>query len=357
MLKPFLKWAGGKVQLLPAIQQYYPPIGSIDRYVEPFLGGGAVLFDVLEHYKGTLKEVVVNDVNLGLTQAYTSIRDDVEQLISYLSLYNNLFLYNDMTGRHIIYDRARFRYNDLLYYFTQKQADPEAVFQNNDRTQTLIDFNSLPPDLEIEYDIAVEFASLFIFLNRTCFNGVYRVNNSGEFNVAMGDRTNPGICNSPILRKASSLLKDVTILSTDYSKSLEGVNERTFVYMDPPYRPIVENAVTLYTRTFFDDNCQRTLTEVATSLVDKGAYVLLSNADPKNVNENDNFFDDLYCKFNIVRCQASRTISGITKGRGVVSELLISSPNLRLPEKLGVKALMPTTLKEGTNDIELVLPK
>jgi len=291
-MKPFVKWAGGKGQLLEKIRGTYPNgLGeSIDKYAEPFVGGGAVLFDVLAQYD--LKEVYISDINAELINTYAMIRDGVESLISELAILQSDYVPMDTDDRKELFYRKRDRFNEIKV--------------NGDES------------------INIEKAALFIFLNKTCFNGLYRVNRKGLYNVPMGSYKNPCICDEENLRNVSEALKKVTIVCGDYRESLDFIDENTFVYFDPPYRPLTTTAsFTSYTENEFDDTAQKELAEYVKVLGKKKAKVVVSNADPKNVNENDNFFDDLYSKNKISRIQASRMINSKGSGRGKVKELLI----------------------------------
>ena len=171
-----------------------------------------------------------------------------------------------------------------------------------------------------------EIASLFIFLNRTCFNGLYRVNSKGEYNVPIGSYKAPLICDEDNLRQVSQALSRVQIVCGDYRNSNFFVDSNTFVYFDPPYRPLnATSNFTAYTENAFDDKSQSELAEYIQELSDRGAYVLASNSDPKNINPEDDFFDDLYSRMRIMRISASRMINSNASSRGKISELLISS--------------------------------
>lgn len=291
--KPFVKWAGGKGQLLSEIRKSYPmELGkSITKYAEPFVGGGAVLFDVLSSHE-RLKEVYISDVNSELINTYKVVQDNCEELIDRLKKLKEEFMET---------------LEQKEYYYKKREA-----------------FN----DLKIDGDkqTKLEKAALFIFINKTCFNGLYRVNRKGGFNVPMGAYKNPAICDEDNLRKTSDLLKKVTIVCGDYKQSEEFIDENTFVYCDPPYRPLNETAsFTSYTENGFPDEKQAELARFVSTLTSKGAKVVVSNSDPKNVSEEDNFFDELYAEFNINRISATRMINSNAAARGKISELLIAN--------------------------------
>lgn len=295
--KPFVKWAGGKGQLLPEIRKYYPmELGkSITKYAEPFVGGGAVLFDILSNYDG-IKEVYISDMNTELINTYQVTLDNCEELIERLKVLKGEFM--NTPGGTV---------EQKKYYYQKRET-----------------FNA--PKVKSDKHTNIEKAALFIFLNKTCFNGLYRVNRRGEFNVPMGSYRNPAICDEENLRKASALLKRVTIVCGDYKQSERFIDGNTFVYFDPPFRPLNKTAnFNSYTEEGFPDEKQIELAKFASSLVGKGARVVVSNSDPQNVNPEDDFFDELYAKFIIHRLSATRMINSSAAGRGKISELLITN--------------------------------
>lgn len=292
-VKPFLKWAGGKGQLLKEIEKYYPfKNGKITKYAEPFIGGGAVLFDILSKYD--LEEIYISDINAELINAYRIIRDDIEELIDLLARYQSEYVPFDKEERKCYYMAKRERFNDLKV--------------NGDET------------------INIEKAALMIFLNKTCFNGLYRVNKKGFFNVPMGAYKNPMICDEDNLRAVSEKLQNVTIVCGDYRKSEDFIDENTFVYFDPPYRPITDTAsFTAYTENLFNDDEQIELANFVELMHKKGAKVVVSNSDPKNSNIDDEFFDNIYSSHKIKRVEATRMINCNSEARGKIKELLISN--------------------------------
>ncbi|NLV86950.1 MAG: DNA adenine methylase [Clostridiales bacterium] len=294
MAKPFVKWAGGKGQILTDICNSYPPeLGTtINRYCEPFVGGGAVLFDILSNHD--VKEVLINDINAELINTYKRIKDSPDALITALESIQEEYLSLDTAARK-------------EYYYAKREH-----------------FNHL----KINGDTAtnIEKAALFIFLNRTCFNGLYRVNRSGLFNVPSGTYKNPLICDVKNLKKINVLLQKVTIKCGDYKECLDFANQNAFYYIDPPYRPLTETAsFTSYAEGGFADKEQAELKEFVDELTKKGAKVLVSNSDPKNSDENDEFFDKLYSEYRIARVTAKRMINCNGDRRGSVSELMISN--------------------------------
>lgn len=292
--KPFVKWAGGKGQLLDTFKQYYPSTlleGRIRRYIEPFVGGGAVLFEILQKYK--IEEAFIFDINQDLINAYIAIKYDVDILVEYLFGLECKYLDLNEKARKEMYYEIRDAYNS--------------------RT-----FKSGHPDIER--------AAQFIFLNRTCFNGLYRVNRAGLFNVPHGDYKNPTICDGKNLYAASSLLQRVHIFTGDYRESIKYADRYSFVYFDPPYRPInVTSSFTSYSKFDFTDEDQVQLAHFFAEMNDTGALIMLSNSDPKNENPDDNFFDELYGNFYIHRIKAKRAINSNGGRRGLVSEILVTN--------------------------------
>ena len=292
-VKPFLKWAGGKGQLLKEIERYYPfDSGKITKYAEPFVGGGAVLFDILSKYD--LEQIYISDINAELINTYRIIRDDIDALIEMLYGMKNEFIPLDNDARKEYYMKKRERFNELKVNGNE--------------------------------NINIEKAALMIFLNKTCFNGLFRVNKKGLFNVPMGSYKNPMICDEANLRAVSEKLQKVTIVCGDYRESADFIDENTFVYFDPPYRPITDTAsFTAYTENLFNDEEQIELARFVDEMHNKGAKVVISNSDPKNSNTEDDFFDNIYSAHNIKRVEATRMINCNSEARGKIKELLISN--------------------------------
>ena len=289
--KPFLKWAGGKGQLLNKFEEMYPQElinGGIDTYIEPFVGGGAVLFDVLQKYK--VKKAVIVDLNKELVNCYRCIKADVKELIKHLKTLQSEFLPLSDENRKDYFLKVRNRYNEI--------------------------------HLNGKYDF--EKAADFIFLNKTCFNGLYRVNSKGEFNVPFGKYKNPLICDGENLILINKLLQNVEIRFGDYSICEEYVNGKTFIYFDPPYRPLIENSSFVgYDKSGFNDDNQKELAEFVKKLDEHNCLVMLSNSDPKNTNPDDNFFDELYKEFEIDRIFAKRMINCQADKRGDITEIVV----------------------------------
>ena len=289
-LKPFVKWVGGKSQLVEQIEKMLPTDGEnvLTKYAEPMVGGGALFFSILSKYD--FEELYISDINAELINAYQAVKNDVGNLIAKLNEMQMLFLPMDENGRKYFYYTVRERFNSTT----------------------------------LTEETATEKAAQFIFLNKTCFNGLYRVNRKGQFNVPMGAYKNPTICDDENLRNIHEALQNVTIVCGDYTLSKSFIDKDTFVYLDPPYRPISEtSAFTAYNSDVFDDEEQIRLSKFIDEINLSGAKIVLSNSDPKNVNEDDNFFDDLYKNYKINRVEASRAINSKGDKRGKINELLI----------------------------------
>jgi len=263
MAKPFVKWAGGKSQLLAAIRHMYPAeLGQrINRYCEPFVGGGAVLFDILNRY--AVDEVYINDVNEELINTYKIIQSDVQQLIGLLEIMQDEFSPLETEERREYYAEKRHLFNRLK--------------------------------TEGKEETALTRAALLLFLNKTCFNGLYRVNGSGLFNVPIGAYKNPLICDKDNLLQVHHALRQVSIHCGDYARCMDFINNETFVYIDPPYRPLsATSSFKSYNASDFNDGEQIRLADFVKRLDSMGAKIIVSNSDPKNTDATDSFFDDLY---------------------------------------------------------------
>ena len=290
LAKPFIKWVGGKTQLLPEIRQRYPE--NITRYCEPFVGGGAVLFDVLQTFHPN--EVLINDINPELINLYENIRDNCEPLIQLLEYFQTEYLETPEADRQNLYLGKRATYNHFI-----EERNPEHNLEK---------------------------AALFIYLNKTCFNGLYRVNRNGLFNVPFNRAKSPLICDAENIRECCQLLQNVLMHVGDYSYCRDFIDENTFVYLDPPYRPLTESSsFTSYNENGFTDVQQIELGNFITEMAHRGALIAASNSDPHNANEQDEFFDNLYADFNIERVQATRMVNSNARRRGPINELLISN--------------------------------
>lgn len=263
---PFLKWAGGKSQLLNTFERFYP--ASFNRYLEPFLGGGAVFFHLAAR-QNKLK-AVLSDCNEELINCYLMIRDEPEEVI----------------------DELREHRNDVHYFYKVRALD----------TKILDD---------------TERAARMIFLNRTCYNGLYRVNRKGEFNVPFGKYKNPKLVDQHNILAASSVLKDAQIVCQPFERVVGKARQGDFVYLDPPYHPLNSTSnFTGYTKGSFNFSDQERLARVFKALTEKGCYVMLSNSDIPAIKE-------LYREFRIETVQAQRAINSNGSKRGRINELLI----------------------------------
>lgn len=271
LVAPVLKWVGGKRQLLPDISPLLPK--SIKSYCEPFVGGGAVLLDLQP------KKAIVNDINSDLILVYKVIKDNVDELISLLGKYPN----------------------EEEFYYNLRNIDRE-----QDKYASLSD---------------VQKAARVLYLNKTCYNGLYRVNNAGEFNSPFGRYKNPNIVNEPVLRAVSLYFNaaEITFSSVDFSEVLGNIKKGTFVYLDPPYDPLSDtSSFTGYSRGGFSREQQIQLRECCDSLNDRGIKFMLSNSATE-------FIKDQYANYHIKTVQAKRAINSIASKRGDVDEVIITN--------------------------------
>lgn len=292
ILKPFVKWVGGKGQLIDKLEKMIPTDSekALTKYCEPMVGGGALLFNILSKYN--FDEFYISDINFELINTYNVIKSNVAKLINKLQDMQMTYLLMDDKSRKFYYYSVRDKFNNMT----------------------------------LSCDTEVEKAACFIFLNKTCFNGIYRVNRKGQFNVPMGAYKNPAICDEINLLNINKALQKVTIICGDYSLSKSFIDSRTFVYIDPPYRPISDtSSFTSYNIDTFDDNEQVRLSKFIDDINGTGAKIVLSNSDPKNANPDDTFFDDLYKSYNIKRVEASRMVNSKADNRGRIKELLITN--------------------------------
>ena len=291
--KPFLKWAGGKSQLIDEIRRNLPEhtSGKPFTYLEPFVGSGAVFFWMMEHFPN-IQKAVINDINSDLTNCYLSVKEDLEELIKILKLYQSEY-------HAIFHDHEKSK----VYYYEKRD-----LFNNRNSTRTVQ-------------------SALFIFLNKTCFNGLYRVNSKNLYNVPIGrSKSLPGICNEPNLIAVSEVLQRTTILNGDYTETLKHASDNSLFYFDPPYKPLNKtSSFNSYAKEEFGDNEQIRLKEFCETLNASGQSWILSNSDMKNINPDDNFFDNLYKEFNIERVNAKRSINSKASKRGSLTELLITN--------------------------------
>ena len=288
--KPFIKWVGGKSQLIEQLDAQLPAdFGNWENvtYIEPFVGGGAMLFYMLQRYPN-IQHAIINDINPDLATCYRTVRDTPEQLIeSLMDIENAYLILETEDDRKDFFMAARKRYNE-------KNLDP------------------------------IENTTMFFFLNRTCFNGLYRVNKKGLFNVPFGKYANPTICDPVTIRRDSELLQRVEILNDDFEETFEHALGNTFFYFDPPYRPLSDtSSFNDYAKETFNDDAQIRLKKYCDRINKAGFHFMLSNSDCKGKNEDDNFFDALYHAYQIERVWASRSINSNPQKRGKLTEILV----------------------------------
>ncbi len=295
--KPFLKWAGGKTQLLKQIDCYLPielKNGLIDEYCEPFIGGGALYFYIVGRY--AIQKAYLSDINEELILTYKVIQREVESLIECLTLISEKYMNLSLKSRRNYFHEIR------------------------------TDFNAqrLKVDHKKYSEYWVQRASQFIFLNKTAYNGLFRVNSSGEFNVPFGRYQNPRILDERNLRNVSKAFSRADINTADFSELQPKHPESSFVYLDPPYRPISKTAnFTSYNRARFTDKEQVRLAKYFEELDLLGCKLMLSNSDPKSENQDDLFFERLYKGYTMCRVRASRMINRDASKRNPISELLV----------------------------------
>ncbi|HLO83605.1 MAG TPA: DNA adenine methylase [Nostocaceae cyanobacterium] len=268
--RPFLKWAGGKSRLIQQYKDYFPK--SFDTYYEPFLGGGAVFFYLQP------QRAILTDINAELINAYCCVRDEVEDLINELKKHQE---------RHSL--------NNPNYYYDVR---------------------------DYEQGSNLEKAARLIYLNKTCFNGLYRVNSQGKFNVPMGRYKNPGICQEDLLRSASEALKDAEIKVNDFTAILDyAVSSNDFVFCDPPYYPLSSTSnFTAYSQNSFDEKDQERLRNTCAELASRGVKVMICNSHSEIIKS---LYQEI--NFNIRTIKAPRSINSNTQSRGLIDELLITS--------------------------------
>lgn len=290
--KPFLKWAGGKTQLINDIKKVLPKEFTKYKfnYIEPFVGSGAVLFWMLNNFP-KIEKAIINDINADLTNTYKVISHSPFELISILNQFQNEY--------HSLEDNSEIKKE---YYLEKRENFNSRKFSNTEQ------------------------AAFFIFLNRTCFNGLYRVNKNNFFNVPIGSYKKPTICDAENILAVSESLKKVEILTGDYQQTLDFAERPALFYFDPPYKPLSKtSSFNSYSKDDFNDDEQIRLRDFCKKLDSLNHYWILSNSDLKSKNIEDNFFDDLYSDFNIQRIEAKRSINANPEKRGKLTELLITN--------------------------------
>lgn len=297
--KPFLKWAGGKRQLLETFDVFYPSElkrYQIENYYEPFIGGGAVFFDIAQKY--SIQSALLCDINEELIITYQVVQKDVLKLIEQLEVLK------------LNYEKLD---NEKQQHFYYKVRD---------------DFNN--KRFKINYysysEKWIERAAQIIFLNRTCFNGLFRFNLKGAFNVPAGRYKNPKILDAENLQKVAELLSIAELKIADFKEVTGNIKPNSFVYLDPPYRPINKtSSFTSYSKNIFGDKEQFELEKVFSALHKRGAKLMLSNSDPKNIDPNDQFFDELYSQYHIHRVSAKRSINSNAAKRKAINEIIVTN--------------------------------
>ena len=290
--KPFLKWAGGKTQLITDIEKALPKefISQKFTYVEPFVGSGAVLFWILNNFPN-VEKAVINDINADLTNTYKVIAASPNELISVLEQFQNEF-----HALELLDDKKK------EYFYNKREL-----------------FNTRSTD-------KVTQAALFIFLNRTCFNGLFRVNKNNGFNVPMGSYKKPTICDDKNIFAVSEVLQKVEILTGDYQETLKHTDKPALFYFDPPYKPLSNtSSFNSYAKDEFGDYEQIRLRDFCKKLDTLDHKWILSNSDVNGKDMTDTFFDDIYNEFNINRVLARRSINANPEKRGQLTELLITN--------------------------------
>ena len=288
--KPFIKWVGGKGQLIEQLEALLPADFAEREnvtYIEPFVGGGAMLFYMLQTYPN-IKSAIINDINPDLTLCYQVVRDNPTELINSLK---------DIQSQYHALETEEER---KIFFLEQREI-----------------FNTKSLD-------EIENCTLFFFLNRTCFNGLYRVNKSGKFNVPFGKYITPTICDAATIYADSKLLQKVEIMTGDFEQTFDKIKGNTFFYFDPPYRPLSNtSSFNDYTKEDFNDDAQIRLKLFCDRLNEIGVNFMLSNSDCLGKNGTDRFFDDLFINYKIERVWASRNINSVASKRGKLTEILI----------------------------------
>ena len=290
-VKPFLKWAGGKTQLLNDIEAKFP-YHKNDKfsYIESFVGSGAVLFWVLNNFSN-IKSAIINDINEDLINSYKTIKINVDELILILEQFE-----------HKYYSFSEKLEEKKEYYYAKRKLFNTR--NSDDITQT----------------------ALFIFLNRTCFNGLYRVNRKNEYNVPIGSYKKPMICDKENLLAVNNALQKVEILSGDFEQTVDYAVENSIFYFDPPYKPLSDtSSFNSYAKNEFNDNEQKRLKKFCDKLDSRSYKWILSNSDVKGKDPDNDFFDDLFERYQINRVVARRNINANPNKRGQLTELLITN--------------------------------
>lgn len=298
--KPFLKWAGGKSQLIHDIELKLPGKYKTSRkipvYVEPFIGGGALFFYLQSAF--VIEKSYIADINPDLILTYLVVQKDVDTLIKKLMLMEAAYHKAETNDRTSMFYSVRDSFNNRKHELNSNE------FSSN----------------------WIEHAADMIFLNKTCFNGLFRQNSKGHYNVPQGSYKKPPISQPEILKAASRALQGTTILLGEFSIVEEYVKSDSFIYYDPPYRPLSQtSSFNSYSKDGFTDEDQIRLADFYKRMHRCGAFQMLSNSDPKVSNPSDDFFDSLYADYSISRINAKRMINSNASKRGSITELLITN--------------------------------
>lgn len=276
--KPFLKWVGGKTKLVPELVEMFPK--KFDNYFEPFVGGGALFYEVIQKYNVGFSSI--NDINKKLIIAYKQIKQNPKELISFLKTIDDE------------YKKLSLEEQEKYFYSIRKKYNEEII---DDKTT----------------------ASYLIFLNKTCFNGMYRENSKGQYNIPFGDQKNPNICDKENILAVSKCLENTEITNYSFEESVEKCKKNDLVYFDPPYHPVnATSSFTGYSKSSFGEIEQKKLKEVFADLADRGCFVMLSNSHTP-------FIEELYKDFHINYRYAARSINSKGDKRGKIKEVVVTN--------------------------------
>lgn len=300
--KPFLKWAGGKTQLLEQFESFYPlelHTGKLTKYIEPFVGGGAVFFHIIQKFN--FEYAYISDINKDLVLAYRCIQKKPAELLSYLEIYQKEHIKRDKHEQKDFFLEIRQKYNQEKENINYKLLSKKEI----------------------------ERIAQLIYINKVCFNGLFRLNSKGDFNVSFGDCKKPKIVDRENIYLVSKCLNNTEIKIASYEECFNLADKKTFIYFDPPYKPISKTSnFTTYGGKEFKDNEQIKLSEFFNKLDKiKKSKLMLSNSDPKNENPTDTFFDTTYERFFVNKVFANRIINSNSEKRGKITEVLITNYN------------------------------
>jgi DNA adenine methylase len=298
-IKPFIKWAGGKTQLLEQIKKYCPSEllkGKIKSYYEPFLGGGAFFLNLCSMQK--FDNVILSDVNKELVLTYLVVKNNTQELLQFLHQFKETYLRLPDKQKEIYYYEMRDAFN------IQRFSINYIVYNYN----------------------WISRAAQFIFLNKTCFNGLFRINQKGDFNVPFGKRYNPEIFIPNNLITISKLISNAEISSKDFSCVTSEYLKDSFFFLDPPYRPLIKcSNFTSYNQIDFKESDQLRLVTFFKNIDRRGAKIMMTNSNPENGKKQDNFFYENYSSYNIHKIKSARMINNISGKRYILTDLLITN--------------------------------